>query len=146
MNVTERTLIALINGTNVNEYSFYCNSSDICKIGCQSEFACSTMNLYCYGTCYVACGVLKDIDCPVLLSGSYSDWTTDSPTPSPTFIPSIQPTNMPSVDPTSTPTDVPTEPTNSPTGVTQCETIQLAYNRNHNSNNSNNSRNVNKYW
>ena len=125
VNATKRTLIALINGTNVNEYSFYCNLTDICKIGCQSEYACSTMELYCYGTCYVACGVAKSIDCPIILSGSYSDWATDAPSPSPTFIPSTQPTNMPSIDPTGMPTTAPTGPTNNPTdGPTESPVVE----------------------
>lgn len=116
INATQRTLITLINGTNINNYRFYCNSTDICKIGCQSEYACSTMELYCYGTCYVACGVIKSIDCPTILFGRYSNWDTDAPSPSPTFIPSNDPTNMPShsVSPTAVPTDVPSDPTNNP--------------------------------
>ena len=72
------TFTAYINGTNDDFYDIYCNSTDICKIACQSSFSCSTLRLYCSGSCFVSCDEDKGIECP--FSGNYSEWITNSPT------------------------------------------------------------------
>ena len=68
-----------IYGSNTNSYTVTCNSNDICKIGCFESTACSNMNLYCSGTCYVDCSLGG---CPNLQSGSYSGWMYTTGTPS----------------------------------------------------------------
>ena len=54
---------AVINQTSSNEYNIYCNSSDICKIECQTS-GCEELCLYCFGTCTVICDEDYGIDCP----------------------------------------------------------------------------------
>ena len=120
---SDNTLFVEIYGTMDELFNVYCNSSDVCKIDCQSSEACSKMYLHCFGTCYVRCNDLNGIDCPVY--GVYSYWTTLNPTniPSqePTNFPTLFPTtNNPTVEPSEIPTSLPTSiptvlPTNNPT-------------------------------
>ena len=73
------TFIAWISGTNDDIYNIYCNSTDICKIDCQSSSACTKLYLHCFGTCYVDCDEENGIDCP--FAGDYLDWDpTEAPT------------------------------------------------------------------
>ena len=73
------TFIAWISGTNDDTYNIYCNSTDICKIDCQSSSACTKLYLHCFGTCYVDCDEENGIDCP--FAGDYLDWDpTEAPT------------------------------------------------------------------
>ena len=60
-----------IAGINQEYYDVYCGSGDICTICCQSSESCTTMILYCFGTCYVDCDGV-DRDCPTLASGSFN--------------------------------------------------------------------------
>ena len=48
-------LLVSINGTNDNSFMIHCNKSDICKINCVSNHACTHLQLYCYGVCLVDC-------------------------------------------------------------------------------------------
>ena len=129
---TEGTFKLFMNGTNSDALRVYCNSTDICKIDCQSSHACSRMQLYCFGTCFVDCDALNGIDCPTTFVGVYSPWTTNSPSTIPTTIPSyipssypseqpsdrstVNPTIFPTFKPTNIPSDIPTvDPTSSPT-------------------------------
>ena len=107
------TFIAWINGTNYDIYHIYCNSTDICKIGCQSSSACTKLYLHCFGTCYVDCDEENGIDCPFF--GVYLDWVAPSPTTIPTGIPSTDPSTVstttsavPTVIPFAVPSAVPT--------------------------------------
>ena len=99
---------ATINGTNFEDYHITCSRKDTCRIKCLSDDACTKMNLYCYGTCFVLCNEINggNIACPVAKYGSYSIFETDAPS----YIPS----NLPSVAPTVNPTSVPTVPTFNP--------------------------------
>ena len=117
-----KTLTVRVNGTNDDTWELYCNASHTCKIDCQSSGACSTLFLYCFGTCLVSCNEGNGIDCPYF--GIYSEWTTqpptDYPTKQPNLIPSSNssmptiittiPTAQPSMKPTSSnPTVLPTD-------------------------------------
>ena len=102
-----------INGTNSNSYDVYCNSSDTCKIDCLSTDACTNMNLYCYGTCKVACDS-RGTNCPISASGGYVEWYTDPPTNNPTRIPTIEP-GSPSLSPSQNPSEATSDPTSIPT-------------------------------
>ena len=114
------TFIAYINGSHNESYNIYCNSSDICKIDCQSSLSCSKLYLHCFGTCYVDCDQDNGIYCPNVTVGSYLDWDTSSPTAIPSYVPSRYPTSLPtytpSTNPTSNPSTIPSnDPTNNPT-------------------------------
>ena len=62
-----------INGTMNDEYEFYCSDGDYCNITCQSLDACSNMNLYCLGDCWVDCGNDYDnITCPEIFSPNHT--------------------------------------------------------------------------
>ena len=104
--------IAYINGTNDNLYDIYCNSTDICKIACESSYACSTLRLHCFGLCFVSCDQDNGVDCP--LSGVYTEWITSSPTFIPSHVP-IQPSTIPTENPSTNPSNDPrVEPTDTP--------------------------------
>ena len=103
------TFIAYINGSHNESYNIYCNSSDICKIDCQSSLSCSKLYLHCFGTCYVDCDQDNGISCPNATVGSYLDWITPSPTTISSHVPSRYPTSInPTRIPSRVPTDVPT--------------------------------------
>ena len=88
-----------------NDASFYiyCNLGDICQIRCHKNNSCTTLNLYCYGTCLVDCKGSLDNTCLNLMDGNYSQWITTTPT----FIPT-NPTYNPTYIPTYSPTHIPT--------------------------------------
>ena len=123
----DRTLNVAINGNYTYPINIYCNATDICQIECQSTQACSTMNVYCDGCCFVNCDASNDIECPSLF-GNYFNWTysnfsfTDQdyslcPTLSPTNLPTQKPTSSPTL-PTNYPTVIPTAmPTGFPTSM-----------------------------
>ena len=104
---TQGTFKLYVNGTNSSPLYVYCNETDICKIDCQSSNACTTMYLYCFGTCFVDCDESNGIDCP--FSGFYSRWTTNSPTIIPTAIPSNNPSYIPSNNPSFIPSNNPSD-------------------------------------
>ena len=91
-------LTVLVDGINEEEYSIYCNVSDICYIGCLSHGSCSNLTLYCFGTCKVFCdddSVWNGIQCPIAIIGNFADWPMTTMPPS--FLPSTMiPTAMPS--------------------------------------------------
>lgn len=107
-------------GTNTIESNVYCNDSNICKIECLSNDACSNLRLYCIGQCFVDCDEDAGISCPLSVSGNYSIWTITEPTSEPSFEPSIHPTettNHPSLIPSSIPSNIPSsEPSIIPSG------------------------------
>ena len=88
-------------------FDVYCNSTDRCKIKCESTNACSHMNLHCFGLCFVDCNNNSNetseipIKCPNMIIGDMLDYDTLSPTYSPT----VAPTETPSISPTQSPTD-----------------------------------------
>lgn len=96
-------MILEINGTTSDTFKLYCNSSNLCKIDCQSPNACSKLDLYCIGECFVRCdnstGTLTA--CPNVIVGNWTEWVTISPTtyptnnPTDTFNPTSQPSTMP---------------------------------------------------
>ena len=45
----------MINGTQTFSFDVCCNEANICKIDCQSNDACSNLNLHCFGICLVQC-------------------------------------------------------------------------------------------
>ena len=92
------TLIIYINGTNDDRYDIYCNETDICKIECESNHACTELVLHCdshQSQCLVSCDEENEIHCP--RNGSYSEWIIT--TIPPTAIPSTIPTKIPSFAP-----------------------------------------------
>ena len=111
-NGANNELFIYINGTNFNSNltnSIYCNSSDICKISCQSQYACSTFEIYCYGQCQIDCDFQNNgTECPNIIVGNYSEWTTYTPTFMPTLIPTVIPTVTPTLMPTAIPSEDPT--------------------------------------
>ena len=109
------TFTAYINGTNDNFYDIYCNSTDICRIACESSSACSTLRLYCFGSCFVSCNQDNGIDCPY--SGVYSQWITSSPT----SIPSIQPSVITTDNSSTAPVAI---STTHPSHMTSADSIQ----------------------
>lgn len=110
------TFKLFLNGTSTNEFTLYCNESDICQIECQSDEACTYLQLYCFGRCLVSCGVYG-INCPVLMYGNFTQTLDETLSPSsvPTTIPSVIPSQNPTAIPTVIPTTYPTQiPTNLP--------------------------------
>ena len=103
--------ILKIYGDNNESFSLTCTGSDDCYIGCYSENACTNMELYCTGDCFIDCGGNYNYNCPIVASGTYTKWHTDPPTTIPTTIP----TNQPTVIPTGPPTSPSDSPTNQPT-------------------------------
>ena len=86
---------------NDQPFYIYCNLGDICKIRCHQNNSCTTLNLYCYGTCLVDCkGVVSVVSgtCFDLMYGNYSQWITISPTFTPTY-PTFYPTFYPTHNP-----------------------------------------------
>ena len=55
-NNNNRTMTVLLYGSN-DKLTIYCSYGDICRIGCFSEDACLTVDIYCNGTCLVDCDV-----------------------------------------------------------------------------------------
>ena len=57
-----------------NSFDIYCNESDICEIECESENACTNLNLHCGGNgsgddsrCIVYCNPIFGINCLIIL-------------------------------------------------------------------------------
>ena len=73
-------LIVRINGTSSDVFRIYCNITDVCRIDCQSQTACSLMYLYCFGQCFVKCGAINDVECPFAMYGNYSSWQNNTNT------------------------------------------------------------------
>ena len=114
------TMKIKIEGTQKSSFFIYCNTTDICKIWCLSQYACSNLTLICpNNNCFAKCdideyiknnGMLNDtftyntsyIDCPK--SGNWSYLSTDSPSSIPTdvpsYIPTANPTRIPTINPT----------------------------------------------
>ena len=138
--LTDTTIISGNNGItmklsiddNSGAYDVYCEREDRCIIDCQSQTACTNMNLWCFGLCYVICGNSTEInsDCPIVLNGTIIRGDTFSPTvmPSynptvyptnnptiPTNVPSFDPTTIPTINPTILPSHYPSEPSQNPT-------------------------------
>ena len=62
-----------INGTNERQYQINCQVNNICVIRCLSGQACTKLELYCAGKCYVECDIHGgDIDCPVNYGYTYT--------------------------------------------------------------------------
>lgn len=53
--LSNTAILSQANGIMIVYISIYCNETDICKIGCQSQNACTKLFLYCFGTCLVDC-------------------------------------------------------------------------------------------
>ena len=51
-----------VNGTIDDSWEIECSSNDVCYIDCRSTNACSMLELYCFGTCFVICDDIDDID------------------------------------------------------------------------------------
>ena len=54
-------------------FSVTCSHNDTCYIGCWTESACTQMNLFCIGICFVDC---SHDNCPNVLQGQFEDWTS----------------------------------------------------------------------
>ena len=90
------TFTAYINGTNNYSYDIYCNSTDICKIACESSSACSKLQLHCFGSCFVLCDQDNGIDCPLSNnSHQWSEWIISTPSTIPSDVPSVIPSTVP---------------------------------------------------
>ena len=60
----------------VNPTEIYCNETDTCVIECLSKAICSSVDLYCFGICYVDCDSDNNIACPTVVSGTvFCEWT-----------------------------------------------------------------------
>ena len=93
INVLNKTLTIRLNSDITVSSNIYCNQTDICQIDCQSDYSCSSLNLYCYGICNVKCNQVTDtIYCPNVIVGNFSYWGTAPPTYFPTVSPTPYPT------------------------------------------------------
>ena len=61
-----------LNGSNFDNNYVHCNQGVTCTIHCLSQLACTNLHLYCYGKCYVECGELNNINCPLSIYGNYT--------------------------------------------------------------------------
>ena len=113
-----------VSGTNTASYDIYCNTSDICKIGCLSIDACALMRLHCFGTyARVILIVMKVLDFQTFLvvSGMFGKQMTrqkclqmchplnqllhpNCQSAKPSFDPSVLPSNFPTETPSNKPT------------------------------------------
>ena len=68
------TMSIELNGDNEEDVAMiniFCNSSDVCNLNCiGSGDACSSVNLYCFGSCWVSCNVNND-RCPIAAYGTF---------------------------------------------------------------------------
>ena len=62
-------LIIDIDSDMTQNWTLYCNSSDTCIILCRSPSACSNLNGYCFGECFVNC-TFSDTMCSTMLQGN----------------------------------------------------------------------------
>ena len=118
-NLDGSTMIIEINATNSASFSVICSTNDTCKIKCYSDNACTNLNLYCDGICYIDCDALNGIDCPSV-TGNY--YFGSGPTPMPSQLPSTIPSAIPSTDPTELPSKNPSKlPTGEPSTLLPSE-------------------------
>lgn len=118
----DESMVLFINGSNYDTYRLLCNKSNVCIIHCQSEEACTFLEVECSGTCYADCQE-GYIACP---NGEFELWATVSPSLIPTPIATFPMTTIGSISTTNsrTSTSAPTFDTPSPTyALTPAPTI-----------------------
>ena len=112
-----KTVYIDINATIGQPTDIFCQETDICYINCQSEFACTNINLYCSSSvvnCFIHCdmfGTNSDANnCPdsLIVVGYWqlttTTTTTTTSTTTTTATPSMAPSKYPSLIPSINPT------------------------------------------
>ena len=93
-NADDTTVRIEINGNIQGVCNIYCDQDNTCRVDCQTDDACTSLYLHCFGTCYLRCDKSGGINCP-LVEGPHIDWTydiTESPTEYPSEFPFVNTT------------------------------------------------------